>query len=138
MLRNTIAVLVSLLLVQSAYAQSDGERERWLVLHCGALLAVPPQPALANATVVVKGGRIDQVLPGLVEASRIEGADQAEVQTVDLSDRFVLPGLIDSHTHITSEYSAGSRLRVERLRGGRVREGCRVERRHPSPLPCSR
>ncbi len=111
LLCNAVVVLASLLLAQSAHAQRNGERERWLVLHCGALLAVPPRPALANATVVVKGGRIDQILPGLVEASRIEGADQAEVQTVDLSDRFVLPGLIDSHTHITSEYSAGSRLR---------------------------
>ena len=53
MLRKAIAVLVCMLLAPSAFAQRNGERERWLVLHCGALLAVPPGPALANATVVV-------------------------------------------------------------------------------------
>ena len=34
-----------------------------------------------------------------------------EVETVDLSEYFVLPGLIDSHTHITGEYTHDVRLR---------------------------
>ncbi len=109
--RLVAALLASLLFAATAAAQERAGAQRWLVLHCGALLAVPPQPALATATVVVKGGRIDQVLPGFVEASKLPGADQADVRTLDLSDRFVLPGLIDSHTHITSEYSADARLR---------------------------
>ncbi len=104
-------LLLLLLAAAPALAQRNGQRERWLVLHCGALLANPPAPALANATVVVKRGRIDQVLPGLVDANSLDGAGDADVQTVDLSDRFVLPGLIDSHTHITSEYTADVRLR---------------------------
>ena len=74
------------------------------VLHCGLLLSTPGEPPKAEMSVHVDDvGRIVEVLEGYRE---IAGAE-----TIDLSDRFVLPGLIDCHTHITHEMAKGRRLR---------------------------
>ena len=81
------------------------------MLHCGALLALPGKAPLRNATVVVKRGRIDAVLNGLVDPATLPGVEGVEVERVDLSQYFVLPGLIDAHTHVTAEYAPESRLR---------------------------
>lgn len=77
------------------------------VVHCGALLASPGESPLQEATVVVAEGRISEVRSGLVAPAEI----RAGAEFVDLRDRFCLPGLIDAHTHITSEYTADVRLR---------------------------
>jgi imidazolonepropionase-like amidohydrolase len=58
------------------------------------LLEVPGEAPRRAQTVIVIDGVIDQVIPGFADAP--EGAT-----TVDLRDRFVMPGLIDCHTHIT-------------------------------------
>ncbi len=101
-----------LLLGGFAWAQTaETPPERWTVLHCGALLAVPGEAPLRNITVVVKRGRIDALLKGLVDPATLPGVEGVEVERVDLSDYFVLPGLIDAHTHITAEYSSDVRLR---------------------------
>jgi imidazolonepropionase-like amidohydrolase len=52
---------------------------------------------LGATTVVVEGGRIRDVSPG---ASTPAGAKE-----VDLSTQTCLPGLIDSHVHLTMEFS---------------------------------
>jgi imidazolonepropionase-like amidohydrolase len=61
--------------------------------------------------VIVVGTKVAEVRPGFVKPEALEGADPEEVEVIDLADRFVLPGLIDSHVHITREYSADARLR---------------------------
>ena len=78
-----------------------------ILLHCGQLLAVPGQPVIREATVVVRDGRIAEVRRGY---TRHEDAP-AGARIVDLRDRFVLPGLIDCHTHLTGELSRDGRLR---------------------------
>jgi imidazolonepropionase-like amidohydrolase len=45
---------------------------------------------LANAVIVIRNGRIESVGPG---------AAAAGMKTVDLKGKYVLPGLIDAHTH---------------------------------------
>ncbi|HWT13388.1 MAG TPA: amidohydrolase family protein [Allosphingosinicella sp.] len=67
-----------------------------VVIHAGTLLDRPGRAPRRNATILVRGGRIESVQDGLVPAP--PGA-----RLVDLSDRFVLPGLIDSHVHLTSD-----------------------------------
>jgi imidazolonepropionase-like amidohydrolase len=97
----------------AAAQEASVVRARWVVLHAGALLANPGRAPVSEATVVVADGRIVDVRAGYVEAADLPDAAGAEVETIDLRDSFVLPGLIDAHTHITSEYSAG--IRLERL-----------------------
>lgn len=47
-----------------------------------------------NATIVVRGGRIASI--------RVNGAVPAGATVIDARGRWVLPGLIDAHTHISS------------------------------------
>jgi imidazolonepropionase-like amidohydrolase len=68
-----------------------------IVIHAGAVLATPGQPPLGPQTIVVRDGRIASMQAGLLPASGF-GADAA---LVDLSDKFVLPGLIDLHMHLS-------------------------------------
>jgi imidazolonepropionase-like amidohydrolase len=81
----------------------------------GSLSAQPAQPpadplALINANVVnVRDGRITPNATVLIRSGRIESvgsaAAPAGVKAVDLEGRYVLPGLIDAHTH-ASDFGA--------------------------------
>jgi imidazolonepropionase-like amidohydrolase len=68
-----------------------------IVIHAGALLADPGAKPLHEQTVVITDGKISAVENGYQPAQRY-GAD---ARLVDLKDRFVLPGLIDLHKHIS-------------------------------------
>jgi imidazolonepropionase-like amidohydrolase len=62
-----------------------------VTVHCGVLIDGIGDAPLADRTITVIDGRIDSVR---------EGAPPGGA-TIDLSDRTCLPGLIDTHTHIT-------------------------------------
>lgn len=81
-----------------------------LIVRCGTLLAVPGQPARQNATVVIKNGLVDSVQDGFPDLGAGKPSN-ARVRELDLRDRFVLPGLIDCHVHLTSQYDATVRTR---------------------------
>ncbi len=112
-MRVALSICVLLALAASpAQAQEAGiVRAKWTLVHAGALLAKPGQAPISGATVVVAAGKIEEVRAGYASAADL--GTEAEVEIVDLKNSFVLPGLIDAHTHITSEYSAG--IRLERL-----------------------
>lgn len=67
-----------------------------VVIHAGRLLDQPGKPARGPSTIVIKDGRIVSIAGGIDAAPR--GA-----KVIDLRSRFVLPGLIDSHVHLTSD-----------------------------------
>ena len=85
--------------------------ERLTIIHAGQLLAIPGQPVLVERSILVSDGEIVDVVPGYLKASEIDAAD-SEVRVLDLTDQFVLPGLIDLHVHITMEPRAKEHLRV--------------------------
>lgn len=70
------------------------------VLHCGVLLARPGEPVRREVSLIVREGTIAAVLDGYVET--VEGVE-GELELVDLREHFVLPGLIDCHTHLTGQ-----------------------------------
>jgi imidazolonepropionase-like amidohydrolase len=72
-------------------------------VQAGTLIAEPGRPAEARRTVVVREGKVVAVLAGFPAAP-------SGTQVIDLKDATVLPGLIDSHVHITSELGPNSRL----------------------------
>ncbi|MFT6958042.1 MAG: imidazolonepropionase-like amidohydrolase [Halieaceae bacterium] len=74
------------------------------LLHAGVLLAEPGEPPLTEATIVVRDGRIEQVLEGYSPGEAFS-ADQV----IDLSDRFVMPGFIDLHVHLSSHPTPAGR-----------------------------
>ena len=66
-------------------------------LHCGRLLDSINGKMLGATTVVMEGGRIRQVSPGTTAP--------AGAKEIDLSSQTCLPGLIDSHVHLTMEFN---------------------------------
>jgi imidazolonepropionase-like amidohydrolase len=70
-------------------------------------LSAAPTTALINASVVnVRTGTVTRGATVVLRGGRIEsigtGAAPADARTVDLRNRFVVPGLIDAHVHIGS------------------------------------
>lgn len=69
------------------------------ILHCGTLLAVPGESPREQVSLIVHHGKVVEVRAGFAEAA---GAD-SDATIIDLRAHFVLPGLIDCHTHLTGE-----------------------------------
>lgn len=76
-----------------------------LLIHAGTLLATPGEAPVTRQSILLRGDRILSVTDGYLDPDSVEG----NVQLVDLSDKFVLPGLIDMHVHLLSEISPDSR-----------------------------
>jgi len=96
-------IAIGLLLISAiTLAQSN---ERVTVIHAGKLLAVPGDAATENQTIVLQGNRITRVEAGFTDPAQI-GTD---VDFIDLSDKFVLPGLMDMHVHMLFELGPNSR-----------------------------
>lgn len=89
-------LLVALAFPVRSAAWEAAEMAPPTVIHVGALLAVPGQPALGPSTIVVEGDRIVAVEAGLRPAAGF-GAGSV---LIDLSDRYALPGLVDLHMHL--------------------------------------
>ena len=78
------------------------------VLHCGKLFDSRSGKLLGAHTVVVRNGKVAEVLAGLAEAV-------ADATAIDLSDRTCMAGWTDLHVHLGSQsspqsYSEGFRL----------------------------
>ena len=85
-----------LLLAAALAAASSAALAAPTYIHAGRLLAVPGKAPLGPSTIVVDGGRIVEVRAG-------HAAAPAGTPTIDLSTKTVLPGLIDSHVHLSSD-----------------------------------
>lgn len=92
---------LALLPAATALAQDDGAG-RWAIVHAGSLLDRPGKPPRGESTILIRGDRIEAVRDGFVGADAFEAAP-ATAEVVDLRERFVLPGLIDCHVHLTSD-----------------------------------
>jgi imidazolonepropionase-like amidohydrolase len=73
------------------------EADMTIVIHAGTLLAKPGEEPKPKQTIRIDGGRIEGVESGFAAAAAGE-------TLIDLSDQFVLPGLIDCHVHLTGEF----------------------------------
>jgi imidazolonepropionase-like amidohydrolase len=74
-----------------------------IVIHAGRLLADPGAPPLERQSIRVSGERITAVESGFLDPP--DGA-----RLIDLKDKFVLPGLIDCHVHLTGQLGPRQRL----------------------------
>lgn len=99
MIKTILAAGIAAIGLSAAYAQNEAPLT---VIHAGQLLAVPGEEPASQQSILVRNGRIESVQAGYVTP------DGAEI--IDLSDQFVLPGLIDSHVHLQGELSPSGRL----------------------------
>ncbi len=99
--RLTVAAsgLAALVVVASAAAESaPAAPGNVTALHCGHLFDPVEGKVLGATTIVVEGKRVREVTSGTVTPP---GAAE-----IDLNDQTCLPGLIDSHVHLTMQTSA--------------------------------
>ncbi len=68
------------------------------IIHAGTLLSVPGERPSSEQSLVVRDGRVAEIRDGYVDGSAI-GDSSATI--IDLSDRFVMPGMMDMHVHLT-------------------------------------
>ena len=73
------------------------------VIHAGRLLAEPGEAPKQAQSVRVANGKVAAVESGYL-------APPPGARLIDLKDRFVLPGLIDCHVHLTGQLGPGQRL----------------------------
>lgn len=61
------------------------------VIHAGHLIAEPGKPVKDNQSVVIEDGKIVAIRDGFVPGDKV----------IELPNAWVMPGLIDMHTHVT-------------------------------------
>jgi imidazolonepropionase-like amidohydrolase len=75
------------------------------VIHAGRLLATPGEAPKRDQSLWIADGKIKSLTAGFIDPP-------PGTQLIDLKDKFVLPGLIDCHVHLTGQLGANSRLRL--------------------------
>ena len=88
------ASFIFLALCPFLLAQAPGSQV--VVVRAGHLVDPDSGTVLTNQTIVIKDGKIQSVGAG--------SAVPANAKVIDLSDKTVLPGLIDCHTHLADGY----------------------------------
>jgi imidazolonepropionase-like amidohydrolase len=73
------------------------------VIHAGKLLDKPGNPPRGPSTLIIRNGKIAELLSGHQQGP-------AGATLIDLKDKFVLPGLIDSHVHLDSDAGGNAAL----------------------------
>ncbi|MFC5344949.1 amidohydrolase family protein [Brevundimonas staleyi] len=101
-MKSVIAAAVVALLTAGVAKAQDGTTApvagAVTLVQAGHLLDRPGSAPRGASTVVIRDGMVEAVQDGFVGPETFPGAT-----VVDLRDRFVLPGLIDSHVHLTSD-----------------------------------
>ncbi len=80
------------------------------LLHCGKLIDVASLEMLQKRTIRVEENRIASVAAGYT-------APTGEDDVVDLKDSTCMPGLMDMHVHLTSQYAPGTYVERFTLNG---------------------
>ncbi len=102
--RILFSLFAGLLALSLPLAAEEGRT----VIHAGHLVDVDAGTVLAEQSVIIAAGKIVAVSPGYVEG-------EAGDTVLDLKNSTVLPGLMDMHTHLTSQGSQDSYNEVFRL-----------------------
>ena len=95
--------LVSVAALACAAPLAAQPADQVTVIHAGQLLDKPGSAPRGASTIVIRNGRIAEVMNG-------HQLGPAGATLIDLKDKFVLPGLIDSHVHLDSDAGGNAGL----------------------------
>ena len=113
-IQSLTAALATLLLAGTAVArniepgqppQPTARTAKTEIIHAGSLMAEPGQAVRRQATLVTENGRVRSIHDGFLQAAAL--GLPAGTEVVDLSSKFVMPGFIDLHVHLTGGGIAG-------------------------------
>lgn len=100
------ALLALVAMPCSALADEQHSPDVITTIYCAGVLDDPAKPMRGPSTITIKNDRVVSVVDGRVEPEETEGS----AVLYDFSEHYILPGLIDCHTHLTHEMEPGSRL----------------------------
>lgn len=95
------ALPILILLSTAVHAATPAPAAEVLLLRADRVIVDPRQPPRGPSTLVVRGDRLVSVLDGLDATPALAEGESA--REIDLRGRTVLPGLVDSHVHLTGE-----------------------------------
>ena len=81
--------------ITSAQTGEPKQQPKRIAIKAGRLIDTKTGAVTNNAFILIEGDKITAVGPNVTVPS--------EIEVIDLKDKTVLPGLIDCHTHITSQ-----------------------------------
>ena len=83
------------------------------MIKCGMLFSAVDESVQKDVAIIVEGNRIEKICP-------VSEADSTDATILDLSDKFVMPGLIDGHVHVSMNGEANSMAEMPFLKLGDV------------------
>lgn len=89
---TSLALAVAFAFAGSAAAPCAAA-EPTTVIHAGHLIAEPGKPVADNQSIIVQGGKVVAIKSGFVPGDTV----------IELRDSWVMPGLIDMHTHVSGQ-----------------------------------
>ncbi|WP_420136797.1 amidohydrolase family protein [Sphingomonas sp.] len=98
-MKLSLAITGALALVLAASASAKD-----IVIHAGTLIDGTGSAARRQVSILIHDDRIQAIQPGFVTP--------AGAEVIDLSQKTVLPGLIDCHVHILSTWHGGDPIRL--------------------------
>jgi len=105
-------------------------RDKVVLVQAGWLLAVPGSAPQRERTIVVRNDRIERIDAGYTRPDTIGDAD---TQIVDLHNRYVLPGLMDMHVHLSMNSGGQPAMRIGGV-SDEIAEGDATQRRDVTQL----
>lgn len=87
-MRKVISIILFLFSFTFAFTQ-----QKTIAIHCGKLLDVRSGKLLINQVLLVRGNKIESITDANLFKQKTDSV-------IDLSNYFVMPGLIDCHTHV--------------------------------------
>lgn len=123
MRKIALAGLISLLSFTTSYANDDVEKT--IVIHAGQMLDVKNGKLLKDQFIIIDGETIRDV----VTLRDMEDMEEEDIKFIDLSDMYVLPGLTDSHVHLTGDANIHGYKRLTRSTPRAAITGVRNARR---------
>ena len=91
MKRATMAAVLGFVLGSANFTAGGSAFAATAVIHAGHLIAEPGKPPTNKQSILIDDGRITAIKDGFVPADTV----------IDLEDSWVMPGLIDMHTHVS-------------------------------------
>ncbi|MFC3051533.1 amidohydrolase family protein [Kordiimonas pumila] len=107
MIKNTVLIIAIFLSFLSGGVQAS-ETPGVTVIHAGMVLDTPGEKPTKKQTIIVRDGVIESVWEGYVSHTSID----ENAKFIDLSNSFVMPGLMDMHVHLSMNLTLPKYQRV--------------------------